>query len=323
MSPPSAMRAAILLGPRRLQVSTVPLPQPGAGQVRVRIEGCGVCGSNLGPWRGVPGVSYPLPPGSPGHEAWGRIDAVGTGVDRERVGEAVALVSGAAFAEYDVADAAQAIAVPPELFDGPLPGEALGCIVNIFRRAAVRRAMTVAIVGIGFIGAGLTRLCARAGARVIAVSRRSFALQLARRLGAEQALPSDRLDDVATAIAALTDGRGCDAVIEAVGTQDALDLAARLPRTRGVLVVAGYHQDGPRVVNMQEWNWRGIDVINAHERYPEVIAAGVRSAVELVRHGIIDPNELCTHTFALEQLGDALGALEMRPDGFLKAVIRP
>jgi threonine dehydrogenase-like Zn-dependent dehydrogenase len=66
----------------------------------------------------------------------------------------------------------------------------------------------------------------------------------------------------------LTGGAMCERVIEAVGLQWPLDLAGEITGERGRLVIAGYHQDGKREVNMQMWNWRGIDVINAHERDP-------------------------------------------------------
>jgi threonine dehydrogenase-like Zn-dependent dehydrogenase len=111
--------------------------------------------------------------------------------------------------------------------------------------------------------------------------------------------------------------------IEAVGKQGALDVAGEITGIRGRLVIAGYHQDGPRQVNMQLWNWRGLDVINAHERDPTVYVAGLRAAVEAVRAGRLDPRVLCTHEFPLEQLGAALDLTRDRPDGFLKAIIRP
>jgi threonine dehydrogenase-like Zn-dependent dehydrogenase len=59
-------------------------------------------------------------------------------------------------------------------------------------------------------------------------------------------------------VRALTDNSGCDRVIEAVGRQEALELAGEL--TRGRLSIAGYHQDGLRQVNMQLWNWQGFAV---------------------------------------------------------------
>ena len=70
----------------------------------------------------------------------------------------------------------------PAALDGvPFPGEPLGCAINIFRRSDIEAGQTVAIVGIGFLGALLTQLAAHAGARVIAISRRPFALDVARR----------------------------------------------------------------------------------------------------------------------------------------------
>ena len=96
----------------------------------------------------------------------------------------------------------------------------------------------------------------------------------------------------------------CDVVVEAVGKQWPLDLSAELTRERGRLVVAGYHQDGPRQVNMQLWNWRGLDVINAHERDPQVYRSGMLAAADAVASGRLDPTPLFTHRFPLERLGE-------------------
>jgi threonine dehydrogenase-like Zn-dependent dehydrogenase len=72
---------------------------------------------------------------------------------------------------------------------------------------------------------------------------------------------------------------------------------------------------------MQLWNWRGLDVINAHERDPEVYMAGIRAAVAAVNSGRLDPRPLYTHVYPLERLGEALDATRDRPDGFLKALV--
>jgi threonine dehydrogenase-like Zn-dependent dehydrogenase len=86
-------------------------------------------------------------------------------------------------------------------------------------------------------------------------------------------------------------------------------------------VIAGYHQDGPRQINMQLWNWRGIDVINAHERDPKAYIRGIREAVEAVSSGRLDPMPFLTHEFELERLSEALDATRDRPEGFLKALV--
>jgi threonine dehydrogenase-like Zn-dependent dehydrogenase len=106
-----------------------------------------------------------------------------------------------------------------------------------------------------------------------------------------------------------------------VGKQWPLDLAAELCAERGKLIIAGYHQDGPRQVNMQLWNWRGFDVVNAHERDPAVALQGVKDAIEAIRSGLIDPVKVVTHHYPLEKLDEALNATRDRPDGFVKAVV--
>jgi threonine dehydrogenase-like Zn-dependent dehydrogenase len=90
---------------------------------------------------------------------------------------------------------------------------------------------------------------------------------------------------------------------------------------RGRLVIAGYHQDGMRQVNVQLWNWRGLDVINAHERDPRMYIDGIREAVALMQQGVLDPAPLYTHTLPLDRLGDALELTRTRPDGFMKALV--
>ena len=71
------MRAAVLTGPSRIETVEAPLPEPGPGELRVRLEGCGVCASNVEPWAGQPWSTYPGEPGGMGHEGWGIVDSLG------------------------------------------------------------------------------------------------------------------------------------------------------------------------------------------------------------------------------------------------------
>lgn len=123
-------------------------------------------------------------------------------------------------------------------------------------------------------------------------------------------------------VKAATGGDFCSCVIEAVGKQWPLDLAAELTAIRGRMVIAGYHQDGPRQVDMQKWNWRGLDVINAHERDPERYTEGMRSVIAMVASSKLDPSPLYTHFYPLEKLTEAMNATRDRPDGFMKALVR-
>jgi threonine dehydrogenase-like Zn-dependent dehydrogenase len=317
---PRTMRSAVLVAPRRFEVREVPVPQPLPNQVRVRIEGCGVCGANLSPWQGRPWFLYPLPAGAPGHEAWGRVDEVGSDVRGVQVGDRVAGVSQCGFAEYDLFEQHSLVVLPRELEGEAVPAEPLGCAMNAFRRSRIRAGHTVAVVGIGFFGALLVSLAAAAGARVIAVSRRPFSRDLAREMGADQALPFDALD-LPERIFELTGARGCDRVIEAIGNQDALDLASQLTCLHGRLIIAGFHQDGARQVDMLLWNWRGLDVVNAHEREPAAQVDGMRSALLAMARGDLDPDPLYTHRVPLERIGDAFSAMESRDDGFVKGLV--
>ena len=317
------MRAAVLAGPGQIRVDEIDRREPGPGQVRVKLEGCGVCASNLGPWSGPEWLTYPGEPGGMGHEGWGTIEAVGDGVSGLAAGDRVAALSYNSYATHDIADADKVVKLPDELADQPFPGEPLGCAFNIFHRADIRAGQTVAIVGIGFLGALLTRLATDAGAQVIAISRRDYSLEVAKQFGAAETIPMTDHQGIIERVKELTDGKFCERVIEAVGKQWPLDLAGELTAERGKLIVAGYHQDGPRTVNMWLWNWRGIDVINAHERDPAAYVAGIREAVEAVASGRIDPSPLYTHRYKLDELAQALDATRDRPMGFLKAIVVP
>lgn len=315
------MKAAVLVNPGEVHIDEAPVPVPAANEVLVRLEGCGVCASNLPPWEGRPWFNYPMAPGQLGHEGWGCVVERGRDVQDVSVGQRVAMLSQHAYAQYDVVAVDKLLPLPDVLEDVPFPGEPLGCAFNIFERSGIEPGQTVAIVGIGFLGALLTRLASRAGARVLAISRRPFSLGVAGRMGAAQAIVMDDHWRIIDEVREATQGKLCPVVIEATGKQWPLDLSAELTAERGRLVVAGYHQDGPRQVNLQMWNWKGLDVINAHERLDATYVHGMRSAIQAAARGELDFQPLLTHRYALGELGQALAATRDRPDGFLKAVI--
>lgn len=307
------MLAAVLQCPQRVVVSEVPDRLPAAGEVRVRLDGAGICASELPLWEGRDWFDYPRAPGEPGHEGWGTVEALGSGASGLQLGSRVALISERAHAEHDVVPADRVVALPDELArNGPFPGEPLACAVNAMRRAGVENGHRVAVIGCGFLGLLLVQLCVAVTDEVVAISRRSSALEHALAAGARSAW---QIDD--RQLAQLAE---FDVVLEVTGHQRPLDLAGRLTRVRGRLVIAGYHQDGRREVDMGLWNWRGLDVINAHERDPDVYVRGLREAIDAVRCGRLDPQPLLTHRFAFEELGEAYRVASRRPEGFIKAV---
>ncbi len=315
------MAATIIAAPGRVELDDVPLPAPGPNEVRVKLEGCGVCASNIPPWEGREWFKYPMAPGSLGHEGWGMVDAIGRDVKTINEGDRVAMLSDHAYAEYDIAPEDRVVLIPRDFADQPFPGEPLGCAINIFRRCGIEPGMNVAIIGIGFLGALLTRMANLTEANVIAISRRPFSLAIAKDMGAHHLIPMDDHWRIIDQVKPLTNQKLCDVVIEAVGKQWPLDLAAEITGERGRLVIAGYHQDGSRTCNLQMWNWKGIDVINAHERDPKIYIRGIKDAATAIVSGQIDPSPLYTHHFDLPHLADALNMTRDRPDGFVKAII--
>ncbi len=318
---PETLRAARLTGPGQVEVVTLPLPEPGPGEIRLRLEGCGVCASNLEPWAGPDWMQFPTEPGGLGHEGWGMVDALGEGVKGFAVGDQVVVLNQRGYASHDVVAADQAVPLPPELVGRPFPGEAFGCALNIFRRSRIERGQTVAVIGIGFIGAVLVRLAADEGAQVIAISRREASLDLARKLGAAHTVPMMDHWTILDEVRRITGGRMADTVVEAVGKEWPLNLAGDIVAEGGRLVIAGYHQDGPRTLNVGGWNWRGLDIVNAHERDRQVNLRGLREAVEAAVAGQLPLDLLVTHRYPLDQLANALDATRDKPDGFVKAWI--
>ncbi|HEY0681357.1 MAG TPA: zinc-binding dehydrogenase [Steroidobacter sp.] len=314
-------RAATLLRPMTTRVREVELPEPADNEVRVRLQGCGICASGLPVWEGRNWFKYPLEAGSPGHEGWGLVDAVGRGVDDIEVGQRVAMMSGHAYAQYDLASRDCVVPLPEELDDEPFPGEPFGCVMNIFDRSDIHSGQNVAVVGGGFLGLLLTQLAADAGAHVVVLSHREFALQLALTMEAEDTITTQDDGHDAERALQLTCGRGFDRVIEVAGLQSALDLASEITAEHARLIIAGYHQDGPRQVNMQQWNWRGLDVINAHERTMDRYVTGVQKAIQAALEGRLDPFPLLTHTVSLGSMDDGFKLMRERPEGFVKALL--
>ena len=311
----------VLLGDRRIELRQFELPNPGPDEVRVRVEHCGVCASNVPPWQGRPWFQYPFAPGSPGHEAVGRVDLVGKRVKNVKPGDRVAYLGQNGFAEHEITAADHLLVLPDSGCLTNYLGEPLACAMNVFRRAEVKAGQTVGVIGVGFLGAVLVQLALGAGARVIALSQRPFALGLARDLGAET-LPFLRPGEAVRRISEMTRDDLCDVTIESTGKQSPLDLAGEVTKIRGRLVIAGYHQDGLRQVNMQLWNWRGFDVINAHERDPRVYLEGMKMALDATQSGRIRTTGLITHRFPFDRLDEALQMADTRPDGFLKAIVQ-
>lgn len=316
------MKAAVIGKPKTIEIQDVPMPAPSGNEIRIRLEGTGVCASNIPVWEGREWFSYPVSPGEPGHEGYGVIDAIGEEARGFQIGDRVSCLSYHAYATHDMIPDNHAVRIPDQLNDIPFPGEPLGCAMNIFRRSEILPGQIVAVVGSGFLGALLIQLCKSAGADVIAISRRDYSLETAVRCGAGHAVRMVDHWKIIEDVKKITGGKFCDRTIEATGSEWPLNIAIEITGERGRLIVAGFHQDGMRSINMQTLNWRGIDMINAHERDYREYIGGMQAAIEAIMEKRMDPTFLYTHFFELEDLDQAFLHMVERPEGFIKAIIK-
>jgi D-arabinose 1-dehydrogenase-like Zn-dependent alcohol dehydrogenase len=97
------MIAAVLDKPKSFALQHTPLPAINDEQIKIKVEGCGICASSIPVWEGREWFQYPLEPGSPGHEGWGVVEATGEKISDVKAGDRVAFLSYHAYAEYDVA----------------------------------------------------------------------------------------------------------------------------------------------------------------------------------------------------------------------------
>jgi putative PIG3 family NAD(P)H quinone oxidoreductase len=193
--------------------------------------------------------TYPPPPGAseiPGLEVAGTVASCGSGVERWHPGDRVcALVAGGGYAEYCVAPAVQCLPVPGtlELVDaGAIPETFFTVWTNVFERGRLRAGESLLVHG-GSSGIGTTAIqMARAfGARVFATAGSPAKCDACRRLGAERAV-NYREEDFAVVLAALTEGRGVDVILDMVGAeyfQRNIDLLAMEGRLLQIAMLHG------------------------------------------------------------------------------------
>jgi threonine dehydrogenase-like Zn-dependent dehydrogenase len=304
-----------LIAPRTGRVVVEQAPEPGYGQVLVRVVANGVCASDLSVWAS-PQPRYPI---GLGHEPVGTVREAGPGVDISP-GTAVTGRFAGSYADFVLADVRDIIEVPDGLEMDQAMGEPLGCAAEALRRTPIRLADRVAVIGLGFMGLCMVQMLTRSAAvRLTAIDLRNEARLAALAVGADDAyhpsqLPEPlRYDDE-------TGRYGVDVVVEATGTQQGLDLATTLVRPHGTISILGFHQT-LRQVDIRAWNWKALDVVNAHVLDRGLLRESTRAGLEMVAAKRIDLSRMLTHRFSLEHIDDAFAALEEKPEGFIKAFI--
>jgi len=264
-----SMRAAVLLSPGRIEVRDRPVPEPGPGELLVRVRYAGVCGTDLALYDGLYETALPL---VPGHEFCGDVVEVGEGVTgrfadafvtaslsescvtrrdaepcaacrRDLPGHClrrrVLGIRGAdgAFADLILVPAQTAHVLPADLsgWSGAVV-EPLAAAIRTFELSPLGTGDTVVVLGAGRLGLLVCRVAHSFGARVLAVSRSPNNRALALRFGAEESFdPADDAD--VRAVLERTEGLGADLVVECTGSPEGLAHALRLVRPRGTIAL--------------------------------------------------------------------------------------
>lgn len=216
------------------------------------------------------------------------------------------------------------VAIPEGVSYEEALGEPLACILSGARRTNGQLGDTIAVVGLGFMGLLMLQTARLRGpARMIAIDPRRETLESALKFGADEVYTPDQLPEryKLTQWGQLGKGYGVDVAFKNSGTQPGLTLAGQMVRDHGVLSLVGWHQAGLREVDVELWNWKAFDVINAHERRMDYLMDCMRRGLALLGAKKLDTCALVTHRFPLDNVDGAFPALVEKPAGFHKAVI--
>jgi L-iditol 2-dehydrogenase len=275
-------------------------PEPGEGQVRVRVRACGVCMTEVHGLEGLLGeaaLQQML-----GHEFGGVVEAAGPGVSSPPSGTPVACAGRGGYAEQVVLGAAQVEPLPPGVpAEVAAFAEPLGCCVAAVERAGLAVGATVILTGAGPMGLLTLQLARRGGAARVLVSEPDPARRdLARRLGADEAIDPGETG-VGEAVARFTGRRGADAAFECAGRPGALADCLGAVRQGGTVVMVGVNAATARLeLDLYRFHRKEVRLIGS---YGGAGRGGFRGAVSWL--GQIDVASLISHRFDLAEIDRA------------------
>lgn len=336
------MKAAVYRGDGRLVAEDWPRPSIGAGELLLRLKGCGLCGSDIAkivdPATKAPAVF--------GHEVVGEVAAVGNGVASYVVGDRVVAahhvpcgechycrrgsesmcaafkasnLDPGGFAEYVRVPPANVrhatFRVPPHVSDEAATFvEPLACCARAVRRAHVQPGDTAVVVGLGSIGCLFVQLLRRAGAAVVGADPLPDRVAVARELGAAR---GGSLDAAARDQRELSAGRGADHVIITGGGAAVLPWAAAIVRAGGAVHYFAGGGGDALPLPLETLYHRELTITATYSSSP----ADLAEAFGLITSGAVQVERLITHRVPLEHL--ASGVDLMRRREALKVYVTP
>ena len=335
------MRAMIFQGAGRLVPADVPRPAAGAGELLLRLRGCGLCGSDIAkladPAARAPAVL--------GHEVVGDVVEAGEGVGGFAVGDRVVAahhvpcgechycrrdsesmcrgfkesnLDPGGFAEFVRVPAANVrsatFRVPEHLKDEEASFvEPLACCLRAVERARVQPGDTAVVVGLGSIGCLFVPLLARAGAVVVGVDEQPDRVEGGRARGIDARVP----DEADARVRALSAGRGADHVILTGGATPALEWAVRVVRDGGSIHAFAGGRGDALPVALETLYHRELTVTTTYSSSPGTLAR----AFWLIAAGKVDVEGLVSHRLPLERLAEGVDLMLRRQA--LKVYVTP
>ncbi len=335
------MRALRIDAPHATALCEVPAPQPGPGEVLLKVARVGLCGSDLNTFRGANAlVTYPR---IPGHEVAGTVIGLGAGVGEATHGQQALVMPytacGAcpscragrpnccrdnrtlgvqrdgAMAEYLVAPAAKLISAPGLDLDALALVEPLTIGFHAIARARVVAGETVAVFGCGVVGLGAIAGAAARGARVIAIDLDVRKLAIARRVGASEATAATGAA-LAEELVRLTAGDGPAVCIEAAGHADAFRACIECASFAGRVVAIGYAKS-PHTYESRHIILKELDVLGSRN----ATRADFDAVLAHLASGRLPLTALVSQRVGLAEAGAALAAWDADPGSVTKILV--
>lgn len=348
--PAGRMTAAVLYGSEDLRIEQVDVPAVAPDEVLLRVRLALTDGTDLKVWKRGYHARMIQPPAIFGHEAVGEIVAVGTeATARWQPGMRVVpansapcrncfyclhgqenlcadlLFNNGAYAEYMRVPGRivreNMLQVPEHVSDVDAAFlEPLACVLRGVHEMNVQPNDLAVVIGLGPIGLKFVRMLSRAGARVIALGKRTEQLEAAKRFGAQRLLNVTKLEDAVRAVREMTpDGRGADCVVEAAGNTTTWQWALHMVRRGGVVNLFSGLTDGTRMeIEPAAIHYSEITVKSTFHHTPRFF----REALEVVARGDISAQDFISGEIRLADLPEAF--LRMKSQrGEIKLVVRP
>ncbi len=335
------MNAAVLHGAEYLRLEQVPLPEPGPGEIVLRVGAALTCGTDLKVYRRGYHAAMGRPPMLFGHEVAGTVTAVGTGVAVFAEGDRVVALNSApcdrcffcergqqnlcedllfnngAYAEYIRIPARivekNTLLLPNDLpFEFAALTEPLACVVRGCEESGARAGGSMIVIGAGPIGLMFMHVAELAGVDVIAVVKREDQVAASKLFGARQVVRSGSDNIVETARALTPGGRGADVVIEAVATPATWEWAVGMVRKGGVVNFFGGPPSGTVVaLDTNRLHYGEITMKASFHHTP----AACRTAFDLIAGGRFRCAETITGRVGLEAVPEMFASMMTRNGG--------